>query len=333
MNFRYICSFSLLLLTHYSLAQSADYTIISNPNSIIYDVCFSKGGSLLVYPENNIIYIYDVKQSRNIQILEGAHLQAVLSVDLSSDSSLVVSGGKDGLINIWDINSKQVIHSINPYRGVICTVKFSPDNKYIAAGTADGSVILLDPLTGNEVKVFTGFRMDINALSFSNNSPILAFGGGDKKVVLINTSDWNVIDTISKHTGWIRDIDFCEESGNLLACGDNGNLNEWQLYSNNEVKRYFKRYKSFSWLLSADFNYSDSDIATGSLSGLIKVNIGQNVYKYRIQRPVQKVRFIPNCGELIKIAVATRGKGLIIINAENMKLYGQGRYKKPYDWY
>jgi len=72
--------------------------------------------------------------------------------------------------------------------------------------------------------------------------------------------------------------------------------------------------ESSNLLLSVDIHNENQIFATGGLSGKLKIETGINTSTYNVKKIIHKVLFVPNQGVHIKIAVATRGMGVLIID-------------------
>jgi WD40 repeat protein len=69
----------------------------------------------------------------------------VWSVAFSPDGKIVASAGLDGLIRLWDVESRTPIgQPLKGHRDTVWSVAFSADGKTIASGSADKTVILWD---------------------------------------------------------------------------------------------------------------------------------------------------------------------------------------------
>jgi len=75
------------------------------------------------------------------------HTLWVSSVDFSPDGLRLVSGGLDGTIRVWDVDTGrcvQVLERRKSHHGEVLAVSVSPDGSQVVAGHRDGAVTLWD---------------------------------------------------------------------------------------------------------------------------------------------------------------------------------------------
>jgi WD40 repeat protein len=301
-----------------SFSQNVAYTSIGSKDATVYDICFSKFGSWIVVPEYSVIYLYDTKTKQLLHSFENGNTKDILSVDISSDSSMIVSGGKDNLIVLWDIKNDKVISKFRYHKGVITSLKFSPNQKYLASGSSDKSMIVYDLESDSILYKCTDHTDDITSIAFSSDNNLLACSSGDNSISIIKTESWKLISTLRNHKNWVRDIKFSPDNSKLFSCGDDAKVISWNISDLNDIRSSEDIRKGFKWLLSLDVNKDNATFVTGGFDGKIRIDGPYSQYIYKIGKPIQKVLFKPNEGTNLEVAVATRGKGVLFINAKNM---------------
>ena len=93
------------------------------------------------------IMVLDVVTGSRKSVLS-EHKDSVKSLSFSSDGTLLVSGGRDKAIKLWDIQTGGVMKTFNSTHRV-SAVSISPDAVTIASGSQDNEIHLWDIRTGN----------------------------------------------------------------------------------------------------------------------------------------------------------------------------------------
>jgi len=60
-------------------------------------------------------------------LAELEHDVSVDTISLNAASTLLVSGTKEGTVNIWDLTTATVLHQIPCHSGTVCDTAFSPE--------------------------------------------------------------------------------------------------------------------------------------------------------------------------------------------------------------
>jgi WD40 repeat protein len=298
-------------------SQKGTYKTYGDKKGIVYDLCFSKGGSWLVVPEGTAVRVYDLKTDQVLYTLEGGHQQAILSLDLSPDSSMVVTGGRDHLVVLWDLKTQHVLKALPQQESIPC-VKFSNDQQYIAMGSADGSVQVYN-LHSETIDYNSGnSQAPITSVSFNKDNTLLAYAGGEKTITLISTSTWKLLSVLEGHKKWVREVVFSGDRKTLLSCDDAGKICTWEISDPAKPVLYNQFHQGYKWLLSVDLQADGKTFASGGLSGKVSIDLPPSNYQFQLHTVVHKVRFLPHTGANLLVAVATRGKGTILMNSRNM---------------
>jgi WD40 repeat protein len=265
------------------------------------------------------VKVFETSSEKLIAEFNGGHKDRILAIDLSADSLLLASGGKDSTVVIWDFISKGVRKSI-PYAGVVSTMKFSPDGKYLLFGGSGGKLVLYD-INKSEIKYSFPDHSDfITSVAFSRDGKYIASSDSDGSVSIYDTETGGLINTLQRFRGLIRSIVFSCDSRKLISCGDNSRVLLWNFSDNSKKTQLEIRRYGFSWLLSVAYNENSKTYAVGSMTGVVRIVDEAGTYLKRTGVPVTGILFIPKEGVLLTVAIATRGRGVMIIRAMDMKM-------------
>jgi len=113
------------------------------------------------------------------------HKDAVLTFEWNN--SLIVSGGKDGTVTLWDINNPKHIKSAKTHKGKVSKIHFYSDrvenNLILTGGVDDGVVASHDMRTNKLVFQEKAHSGAINFLG-STDTGIIVSASSDKTVKL-----------------------------------------------------------------------------------------------------------------------------------------------------
>jgi uncharacterized caspase-like protein len=105
-------------------------------------------------------------------------------VAFAPDNSLLVSGGADGMVRLWEVASQRQRFERGGRTGAVQAVAFAPNGRSIASAGADPLIRVWDVATGLELASYSGHTGGIMAAAFSADGTRLAAGGQDRAIRL-----------------------------------------------------------------------------------------------------------------------------------------------------
>ena len=173
-------------------SMAGDYQTWSLPNGTVVRlgkgtvsqgdqaVAFSPDDQYLAVASSIGIWLYDVATSRELALL--GHTVEVSAVVFSPNSTMLVSGLRDGTIKLWDIATRRNIATLEEHKSWVNSVAFSPNGTTLASA-GGGTVKLWDMAMQTNIVTL----QDSGPVAFSPNGTMLALGSRDNTIKL-----WNV---------------------------------------------------------------------------------------------------------------------------------------------
>ncbi len=102
---------------------------------------FLPDGSIIVLASGNqVIQLWDQRTGGQRTEIESLAPGGILDAAISADGKLLAAASGGGTIEIYDLESHDLLKSLDLKTGAIYHVAFSNDGKYVVAGSADGTV-------------------------------------------------------------------------------------------------------------------------------------------------------------------------------------------------
>ena len=189
------------------------------------------------------------------------------SLDFSPDGSKVAMDGSDGVVRVYDVNSGNLLVSVNASSSAIRSVDWSPNGAFIATGGQDGTARLWDASTGSLIHAFTNTSAAIaNVRVSADNSRV---------VVAKNNGNIYVYDAVSHaqltqfNTGSsVYQVDISDDNTWIVAAR-NGQVRAYSLPSGTQFASFNST--SGTTVYSADIQPGGTKVALGNSNGDVAV--------------------------------------------------------------
>ncbi|AMV25406.1 WD domain, G-beta repeat [Gemmata sp. SH-PL17] len=106
------------------------------------------------------------------------------TVCFSPDGRFVAAAGADGVVRVWDVQTKTEVRGLRGHTDWVTSVAFSPDGRFLASGASEKDntlrVFELPPL--DSASAAGGHMLAVNAVAVSPNGKFAATAGTDQTI-------------------------------------------------------------------------------------------------------------------------------------------------------
>ncbi len=177
---------------------------IAHKDHHVMSVNFSPDGKLLATAGryDTTVRLWNL-EGNEIAEFQG-HTKPVLRVKFSPDGKRLASVGDDGIVLLWDVESKSAkpVKQFQAHQVAIKSISFSPDGKLLATSSSDRTAIVWDLDTQAAVATFTGHQDWVESVNFSPDGQSLVTASKDNtaKIWRLETLD----NLMTQGCDWVR---------------------------------------------------------------------------------------------------------------------------------
>ncbi len=200
--------------------------------------------------------ILKLRESNRLQ-----HDSGVSSVAFSPDYKTIVSGDREGNIQIWDTEKGITIENKRKaHNQAIYSVAFSPDGKMIASGSTDQTIRLWNAENLNPIgEPLKGHNGEVYSIAFSHNGKIIASGSLDKTIRLWNVKTQEIVKLFKGHTDAVFSVSFSPDDKTIASGSWDNTVRLWNVRNG---KQLIKPIKHPSRIYSVAYSPKDKTIAS-----------------------------------------------------------------------
>ncbi len=155
------------------------------------------------------------------RVLSG-HSAPVQAVTYSRDGKLLISGGRDNAVKIWDLKNGKSIKTFRGHDSAVRSVDISPDGRQVISGAKDERIILWNVNEYEELRVLNGNELVghedvILGATFSSDGKKLLTAGRDRTARLWDADSGKSIRVFEEGHDFLTSKGLFLQGGRILA--------------------------------------------------------------------------------------------------------------------
>lgn len=151
------------------------------------------------------------------------------SSNVSPSAVNLASGGGEGNVNLWALDSTKPLSTLSGHSERVCRVDFHPSGKYLASASYDTTWRLWDVETTSELLLQEGHSREVYVVAFNNDGSLLASGGLDSMGRIWDIRTGRTVMILEGHIREIFCMDWGVDGYRLLSGSGDGWVKCWDL--------------------------------------------------------------------------------------------------------
>jgi serine/threonine protein kinase len=216
----------------FDLGTGARVATLDKGDGPIWSVVFGRGqGRFFVAGQDTKIRLASARG--RIESVFSGHENAVFALAYAPDRRIIVSGGADKLVKVWDERRHRLIRSLAGHVDDVRGVAIDARTDLVASGSYDRTVAVWSLTSGARIRMLKGHGDRVVGVAFAPNGRMLASASEDGTAKLWSLETGELLATYVGHVGPVRGLTFLPD-GRLATAGDDRTVRVW----NARIKGY-----------------------------------------------------------------------------------------------
>ncbi len=159
-------------------------------------------------------------------------------IAFSPDGTRMATCCQDPIARIWNVETGQVIHTLQGHTDIVRQTAFSPDGRLLASAGNDHQIRIWNVTTGGELRTLTGHKERVHCVAFSPDGNQLASGSFQPSVRLWNPHTADLRRTLDGHPNFVNDVEFSHDGRLIGSAGLDGIVRLWNAETGKLIKTF-----------------------------------------------------------------------------------------------
>lgn len=215
--------------------------------------------NLLIQPSWDETKIWNVETGQLVKILPG-HSGDVLSMALNKDQTLMISGGRDGTVILWDMIDFKRIRTFTGHSDYVSCVAFNNAGNQVISGSGDHTIRVWSINDGSLVKTLTDHSSWVFRLLVDDQTGLLYSGSGDQTIKQWDIDSGRCLRTYPGNGNPVRNFIFSQDGQRIISSYESNSIIIWDKLSG----RIIKQVNYSAWLHYLAINPLNGQLITTS---------------------------------------------------------------------
>jgi WD40 repeat protein len=160
-------------------------------------------------------------------LFQSVLLHPVLSIAMSQDSQVFVTGHAHTTVRIWNAINGQIIHTCIGHKEWVRSVAISPDNLWCLSASVDRTIKRWDIITGKCLQTYEGHKDPVMALAIAPDSSWFISGSDDRTIKRWDINTGKCLFTCDKNQEWIVALSIASDNSFFMSRSHDNTIKSW----------------------------------------------------------------------------------------------------------
>ncbi len=301
-------------------------TVLGDRHTIVHDIAVRD--TLLGAATDTRVELWNLNTMRLISAMDYDGNDKFSAICFGINPDELITGTRRGAITLWKLNRKERSVISEGGNSATTTLDSNPARRLLAVGYSNRRLCIYDLESFRVAYMDSSYSSDVTVSRFSRDGKGLLSASGDGKInyYLINGFTPSVI---ALSGGWVWGLSERSDSAEVAIASDQSRISFIPMPGSSKAITPSYLHVGADPVTSID-HFTGNCVAYATLSGKVIIDTSVGSYQSRQHSLISQVRFVPSSSKFLKLAVATKGAGLVILDARNMNLHSlRSRNYKP----
>lgn len=194
-------------------------TTFTDHNDYVKKVTISNDDNKVISASGSEIYVWEI-ETEDILVTFDDYTMGIYALDISPDGTQIVSGGYDQKVQVWDIETGDIIQNISDaHSGTIFSLDFHPDGDKVLSGGDDDTIKLWEISSGDLLQEFTYHTDRVNSCRFFPEGNMIVSCGNDYQLFIWDIEKDTELYNKAGYEPYDVEAAACNKNGSEIAVG------------------------------------------------------------------------------------------------------------------
>lgn len=231
----------------------------------------------------------------------------IMSVAISPDSTFIVCGTYDGIIQVW--KNKTLVTLLRGHTGTVWSVTISPDGTCIVSGSNDKTIQVWDVETLKAVGFpFQGHDDAVRSVAISPDGTYIVSGSNDKTIRIWDTKTTEALRKLRGHTDFVLSVAISSDGNHIVSGSADHMIRVWDAKTGDALCAPLKGHSD--WVQSVALSQDGNLVVSGS--GDMTIRVWHTITGKALGTPLRG-----HVDDVLSVAISPDRKHVISGSADN----------------